>query len=120
MSGRSPATAFSQAAGSSVPRGGWILNGYVIFALAATVLFGANAAGSHAVMRSDFHGSRRKAVQIAWVWLLPIFGLLLVGGVLWSNYEWPSSTGDHPEHKIPDFAWTNSGPNDGQRGGSST
>jgi hypothetical protein len=91
-----------------VAQGGGIVNGYLIFAVAA-ILFSANAVGSYAIGRSDFYDSRQKAVQIALVWLLPIFGLLLAGGVLWSNYERPSSSGDHPEDKIPDFAWLNSG-----------
>jgi cytochrome c-type biogenesis protein CcmH/NrfF len=85
------------------------VNGYLVFAVVATILFGANAIGSYAVGRSELYDSRQKTVQIALVWLLPIFGLLLVGGVLWSNYERPSSTGDQPEHKIPDFAWPNGG-----------
>lgn len=80
------------------------MNGYLIFTMAAAILCSANALGSFAVGRSDFYDSRQKKVQIVLVWLLPIFGLLLVGGVLWSNYERPSSTGDHAEHKIPDFA----------------
>lgn len=96
------------------------MNGYLVFAVAATILFAANTIGSYALGRSDFYDSQQKAVQIALIWLLPIFGLLLVGGVLWSNYERPSSTGDHPEHKIPDFAWPNDGPDDNEHGGNST
>ncbi len=91
------------------------MNGYVIFA-AAAILFGANAVGSYAVGRSDFYDSRQKRVQIALVWLLPIFGLLLVGGVLWSNYERPSSAKYHAEHTIPDFAWPNGGLDGHQHG----
>ena len=96
------------------------MNGYLIFAVAVAILFGLNAVGSYAVSRSEFYDSRQKTVQIALVWLLPIFGLLLVGGVLWSNYERPASTGDHPEHKIPDFAWPSGGANDYQHGGPPT
>ena len=92
------------------------MNGYLIFAIAAAVLLAANAVASYAVGRSDFYDSRQKTVQIALVWLLPIFGLLLVGGVLWSNYERPTSAGDHPEHQIPDFAWPVDGTNDHQHG----
>jgi cytochrome c-type biogenesis protein CcmH/NrfF len=95
------------------------LNGYLIFAVAAVILCSANAVGSYAVGRSDFYDSRQKTVQIALVWLLPIFGLLLVGGVLWSNYERPSSTGEHPEHDNPDFAWPNVGLDDYQHGDNS-
>ena len=80
------------------------MNEYLIFSTALAILFGANAFGSFAVGRSDFYDSRQKKVQIALVWLIPVFGLLLVGGILWSNYERPSSTGDHAEHNIPDFA----------------
>ncbi len=90
--------------------------GYLIFAGAAVILFGTNAVVSYAVGRSDLYDFRQKAVQIALVWLLPIFGLLLVGGVLWSNYAHPSSTGDRPEHEIPDFAWPNGGLNDYRHG----
>ncbi len=92
------------------------MNGYLILSGAAAILIGANAVGSYAVGRSDLYDARQKAVQIALIWLVPIFGLLLVGGVLWSNYERPSSTGDHPEHQIPDFAWPNGGLNDYQHG----
>ena len=96
------------------------MNGHLIFAMAAAVLFGANAVGSYAVSRSEFYDSRQKTVQIVLVWLLPIFGLLLVGGVLWSNYERPTATGDHPEHTIPDFAWPNGGSDNYEHGGPST
>lgn len=96
------------------------MNGYLIFAVAAATLLGANAVGSYAIGRSDFYDSRQKTVQIALVWLLPIFGVLLVGGVLWSNYERPSTPGDHPKHEIPDFAWPNGGADDCQHGDPST
>ncbi len=92
------------------------MNGYLIFGVAATILFGANVACSYAVGRSDFYDSRQKGVQIALVWLLPLFGLLLVGGILWSNYERPSTSADHSEHTIPDFAWPNGALNDHQHG----
>lgn len=78
------------------------------------------ATGSFQLSCSQNFGARgvgKKTVQIDLVWLLPIFGLLLVGGVLWSNYERPSSTGDHPEHKIADFVWPNGGQDDHQHGG---
>ena len=91
------------------------MNGYLLFA-AAAILLGANAVGSYAVGRSDFYDSRQKRVQIALVWLFPIFGLLLVGGVLWSNYERPSPAGDRAELKIPDFAWPNGGLDGHQHG----
>jgi hypothetical protein len=96
------------------------MDGHLIFAVAAAVLFGANALGSYAVGRSDFYDSRQKTVQIVLVWLLPIVGVLLVGGVLWSNYARPSPTGEHPEHKIPDFAWPGGGSDDFQHGDPST
>ena len=91
------------------------MNGYLVSA-AAMILLGANAVGSYAVGRSDFYDSRQKTVQIALVWLLPMFGLLLVGGVLWSNYERPTSTRDVPEHQIPDFAGISGGAADHQLG----
>ena len=47
-------------------------------------------------------------------------GVLLVGGVLWSNYARPSPPGEHPEHKIPDYAWPGGGSEDYQHGGPST
>jgi len=96
------------------------VNGYLVFAAAATIVFGANAVCTYAVGQSDFYEGRQKAVQIALVWLVPIFGVLLVGGVLWSNYAKPSATGDHPEHKIPDFVLAGRGPEDYQNGGTST
>lgn len=80
------------------------MNGHLVFAVAAPILLGANLFASYAVRHSEFYDTRQKVVQIALVWLLPLFGLMLVGGVLWSNYERPSPTGDRPEHKIPDFA----------------
>lgn len=92
------------------------MHGYLTFEVAAAILLGANGIGSYAVSRSDFYDSRQKIVQIALIWLLPIFGPLLVGGVLWSNYERPSSKGDHPEHKIGDFAWLDGGSVDHQHG----
>ncbi len=92
------------------------MNGNLIFAGAAAILVCANAVGSYAVGRSDLYDPRQKAVQIAMVWLFPIFGLLLVGGILWSNYERSPLTGDHPEHKIPDFAWPSGSLDDFQRG----
>jgi len=97
-----------------------IVNEYWAFALAAASLFGANAVCTYTVGRSDFYESQQKAIQIALVWIVPIFGLLLVGGVLWSNYARPSPAGDHPEHKIPDFAVAGRGPDDYQHGGSPT
>jgi len=89
------------------------MNGYLVSAGTAAILVGANAVSSYAIGRSDLYDARQKAVQIALVWLLPIIGLLLVVGILWSNYERPSTIGDHPEHKIPDFAGAL---NDHQRG----
>jgi len=93
------------------------VNGYIVFAVTSTILVVANIIGSYAVGRSSFYDSRQKTVQIALVWLLPIFGLLLVGGVLWSNYERPSPKGDHPEHVIPDYAWPSGGREDVQHDG---
>jgi hypothetical protein len=94
--------------------------GYVVFAAAATILLGANAIVSHVVARSDFYDARQKAVQIALIWLLPVVGLLLVGGVLWSNDERPASIGDHPEHRIPDYAGSGGGADPYNPGGPST
>ena len=39
------------------------------------------------VGRSAFYSSSQKALQIGLVWFLPIFGSLLVAGVLWSNND---------------------------------
>ena len=97
-----------------------IVDEYCVLAVAATILFGANAVCTYAVCRSDFYESRQKIFQVALVWLVPIFGLLLVGGVLWSNYARPRTTGDHPEHKIPEFVLTGRGPDNFQNGGPST
>jgi hypothetical protein len=74
------------------------VNGHLVFAVAAPILLGANVFASYAVGHSEFYETRQTIVQIALVWLLPLFGLMLVGGVLWSNYERPSPTGDRPEH----------------------
>ena len=46
-----------------------------------------NSAISYAVARSVFYSARQKSVQIGLVWLLPVFGPLLVGMVLWSNHD---------------------------------
>ena len=93
---------------------------YWVLAVAATILLGANAVCTYAVCRSEFYESRQKIFQVALVWLVPIFGLLLVGVVLWSNYARPRTTSDHPEHKIPDFVLAGRGPDDFQNGGPST
>ncbi len=73
---------------------------WLVFAVAAAILFGSNTSVTYAVGRSGFYDSRQRKVQIALIWLLPILGVLVVGGVLWSNYERPSSTRSRPEHKI--------------------
>lgn len=93
------------------------MNGYTVLAMTAAILVGANIFGSYAVGRSNFYDVRQKAVQIALIWLLPVFGLLLVGGVLWSNYERPSPIGDPPEHVIADFVGLGDGQEDFQHGG---
>ncbi len=46
-----------------------------------------NVAITYAVSRSDFYSSMQKTVQISLVWILPILGPVMVGVVLWSNYE---------------------------------
>jgi hypothetical protein len=79
------------------------MNGYFAFAVVAAILIIANTVCTVAVGKSDFYESRQKFIQIFLVWLLPILGILLVGGVLWSNYARPSSSTAHPEHEIPDF-----------------
>ena len=48
---------------------------------------GLNSVITYAVGRSALYSSRQKAVQFGLVWLLPVFGSMLVGGVLWSNYD---------------------------------
>jgi len=53
----------------------------------AVALIGLNTVITYAVGRSELYSSRQKALQIGLVWLLPLFGSMLVGGVLWSNYD---------------------------------
>ncbi len=60
---------------------------YLILIVLAVTLIGLNAVITYVVGRSAFYSSRQKALQIGLVWLLPIFGSLLVGGVLWSNND---------------------------------
>lgn len=60
---------------------------FLIPSVLVAALIGSNAVITYAIGRSAFYSSRQKAVQIGLVWLLPVFGSLLVGGVLWSNYD---------------------------------
>ena len=60
---------------------------YLIPIVLAVALIGLNAVVTYAIARSAFYSSRQKTLQIGLVWLLPMFGSLLVGGVLWSNYD---------------------------------
>jgi hypothetical protein len=83
------------------------MTAYVVSAVLIVILCASNVLVSYAVGRSGFYSTRQKTVQIALVWLVPFFGLLLVGGVFWSNYERPSSTGGPQELAVPDFAWPN-------------
>ena len=53
----------------------------------AAALIGLNAFITYAVGRSALYSSRQKAFQIGLLWLLPVFGSMLVGGVLWSNSD---------------------------------
>lgn len=46
-----------------------------------------NSAISYAVARSVFYSAKQKLVQGGLVWLLPLFGSLLVGMILWSNHD---------------------------------
>jgi len=61
----------------------------------AVALTGLNAVITCAIGRSALYSSRQKALQIGLVWLLPVFGSMLVGGVLWSNHD-KSSRPRHP------------------------
>jgi hypothetical protein len=79
---------------------------FVVSGVLIALLSGANAGVTYAVGHSAFYDERQKRVQIALVWLLPVFGLVLVGGVFWSNYERPSSRGGSARLEIPDYAWT--------------
>ena len=60
---------------------------YWIPIVLAAALIGLNAILTYAIGRSALYSSRQKAFQIGLVWLLPVFGAMLVGGVLWSNYD---------------------------------
>ena len=53
----------------------------------AVALIGLNTVITYVIGRSELYSSRQKALQIGLVWLLPLFGSMLVGGVLWSNYD---------------------------------
>lgn len=63
------------------------MNEYWIPIVLAAALIGLNAILTYAIGRSALYSSRQKAFQIGLVWLLPVFGSMLVGGVLWSNYD---------------------------------
>lgn len=60
---------------------------YLIPIALAVALIGLNAVITYALGRSALYSSRQKALQMGLVWLLPVFGSMLVGGVLWSNYD---------------------------------
>lgn len=60
---------------------------YVIPVVLAAALIGLNAVVTYAIGRSALYSSRQKAMQMGLVWLLPMFGSLLVGGVLWSDFD---------------------------------
>ena len=60
---------------------------YWIPIVLAAALIGLNAFITYAIGRSALYSSRQKAFQIGLVWLLPVFGSMLVGGVLWSNLD---------------------------------
>jgi hypothetical protein len=68
---------------------------YLISLVLAVALIGLNAVITYATGRSALYTSRQKALQIGLVWLLPVFGSMLVGGVLWSNRD-RSSYPPHP------------------------
>ena len=68
---------------------------YLIPIVLTVALIGINAAITYAIGRSALYSTRQKALQIGLVWLLPVFGSVLVGGVLWSNYD-RSSAQRHP------------------------
>lgn len=63
------------------------MNDYWIPIVLAAALFGSNTFLTHAVGRSALYSAQQKALQIGLVWLLPVFGSMLVGGVLWSNRD---------------------------------
>jgi len=60
---------------------------YPIPGVLTAVLIGLNAVITHAIARSALHSPSQKAWQVGLVWLLPVFGSMLVGGVLWSNHD---------------------------------
>ncbi|MDP9123340.1 MAG: hypothetical protein M3N82_01850 [Pseudomonadota bacterium] len=60
---------------------------YWIPIVLAAALIGLNTFITYAIGRSALYSSRQKAFQIGLVWLLPVFGSTLVGGVLWSNND---------------------------------
>jgi len=70
------------------------------------ILLGSNVLVSCVVGRSVLYSPKQKAVQIGLVWLLPIFGLLLVGGVLWSNHDKQPSGRQPPEVEVGDIGWS--------------
>ena len=67
---------------------------YLIPIVLAVALIGLNAVITYAIGRSALYSSRQKALQIGAVWLLPVFGSMLVGGVLWSHHD----RSFHPQH----------------------
>ena len=60
---------------------------YLVPIVLAVALIALNAVITYAIGRSALYSSRQKALQIGLAWLLPVFGSMLVGGVLWSNYD---------------------------------
>jgi hypothetical protein len=60
---------------------------YLVPIVLTVALIGLNAVITYAIGRSTLYSSRQKALQMGLVWLLPVFGSMLVGGVLWSNYD---------------------------------
>ena len=65
--------------------------GYLVPIVLTVALIGMNAVITYAIGRSALYSSRQKALQIGLVWLLPVFGSMLVGGVLRSNNDRNSS-----------------------------
>lgn len=71
------------------------MNEYLIPILLTVALIGLNAVITYAIGRSALYSPRQKALQIGMVWLLPVFGSMLVAGVLWSNCD-RSSPSSYP------------------------
>ncbi len=82
------------------------MTAYLIFAVLMAILLGSNALVSYFVGRSVLYSSKQKAVQIALIWVVPVFGALLVGGVLWSNSDKRAHVRQSPDVEVGDVGWS--------------